>query len=154
MASRLSGVSFGRWSGKKNDKDIPNWKTIEEIIYLDGVFLSTTHLEVRGSASLIERERQSKREKLLQTRAWFIKSSSLLIRTSSLCMRSSEHVKRRMSRSSDGGRGMEVLNSAGNQLVKLNIKHPKNDYVRQSDFSAISISLLNLCPGTHKQSRS
>lgn len=37
-------------------------------------------------------------------------------------MRNSESVRRRMSRPSGGGRGMAVLNSAGNQLVKLNIK--------------------------------
>lgn len=54
-------------------------------------------------------------------------------------MRNRERVRRRMSRPNDGGRGMVVLNSAGNQLVKLNIKkNPKTDYVWQSDFSAIS----------------
>lgn len=53
-------------------------------------------------------------------------------------MRNSEPVRRRMSRPSDGGRGMVVLNSAGNQLVKLNVKKKKNDYVWLSDFSAIS----------------
>lgn len=37
-------------------------------------------------------------------------------------MHNSEGVRRRMSRPTGGGRGMAVLNSAGNQLVKLNIK--------------------------------
>lgn len=37
-------------------------------------------------------------------------------------MRNSKSVRRRMSRPSGGRRGMVVLNSAGNQLVKLNIK--------------------------------
>ena len=37
-------------------------------------------------------------------------------------MRNSESVRRRMSRPGGGGRGMAALNSAGNQLVKLNIK--------------------------------
>lgn len=41
-------------------------------------------------------------------------------------MRNSERVRRRMSRSSDGGRGMVVLNSAGNQLVKLKIIKKKS----------------------------
>lgn len=87
-----------------------------------GLYVSRHSTFRIGSASLIERERQGKREKLLQTRAWFIKSSSLFVRASSLCMRNSERVRRRMSRPSDGRRGMVVLNSAGNQLVKLNIK--------------------------------
>lgn len=104
---------------------------------LPGLYVSG-HFTFRiASASLIERERQGKREKLLQTRAWFIKSSSLFVRASSLCMRNSEPVRRRMSRPSDGRRGMVVLNSAGNQLVKLNVKK-KNDYVWLSDFSVIS----------------
>lgn len=90
--------------------------------YLLGLYVCR-HFTFRiGAASLIERERQGKREKLLQTRAWFIKSSSLFVRVSSLCMRNRERVRRRMSRPNDGGRGMVVLNSAGNQLVKLNIK--------------------------------
>lgn len=53
-------------------------------------------------------------------------------------MRSSENVRRRMSRPRGGGRGTVVLNSAGNQLVKLNKEKPRNDYVQQSNLSAIS----------------
>lgn len=37
-------------------------------------------------------------------------------------MHNSERLRRRMSRPGGGGRGMAELNSAGNQLVKLNIK--------------------------------
>lgn len=51
-----------------------------------------------------------------------MKSTPLFVRASSLCMRNSESVRRRMSRPGGGGREMAALNSAGNQLVKLNIK--------------------------------
>lgn len=51
-----------------------------------------------------------------------MKSILLFVRASSLCMRNGERVRRRMSRPRGGGRGMAALNSAGNQLVKLNIK--------------------------------
>lgn len=69
-----------------------------------------------------------------------MKSTSLFVRARSLCMCNSESVRRRMSRPGAGGRGMTELNSAGNQLVKLNMKKKKiwKDCVRQSDLSAIS----------------
>lgn len=51
-----------------------------------------------------------------------MKSTPLFVRASSLCMHNSESVRRRMSRPGGGGRAMAALNSAGNQLVKLNIK--------------------------------
>lgn len=51
-----------------------------------------------------------------------MKSTPPFVRESSLCMRNSESARRRMSRPGGGGKGMVVLNSAGNQLVKLNIK--------------------------------
>lgn len=79
-----------------------------------------------------------------------MKSSSLFVRASSLCMRNSERVRRQMSRPSDGGGGMVVLNSAGNQLVRLNRKKPMKDYAWQRDFSAIS-EQLNLCAHKHRQ---
>lgn len=49
-------------------------------------------------------------------------STPLFVRASSLCMHNSESVRRRMGRPGGGGRGMAALNSAGNQLVKLNFK--------------------------------
>lgn len=51
-----------------------------------------------------------------------MKSILLFVRVSSLCMRNGESARRRMSRPRGRGRGMAALNSAGNQLVKLNIK--------------------------------
>lgn len=77
-----------------------------------------------GSADLIEKEkgRWKEREKLLQTRTWFMKSIPLFVQASSLCMRNGGSVRRQMSRPHGRGREMAPLNSAGNQLVKLNIK--------------------------------
>lgn len=51
-----------------------------------------------------------------------MKSIPLFVQASSLCMRNGESVRRRMSCPCGGGRGMVALNSAGNQLVKLNIR--------------------------------
>lgn len=124
---RLEKGQWTLWSVIWQMKWEEKWQSLPKLKnytgkYLLGLYVSR-HFTFRiGSAYLIERERQGKREKLLQTRAWFIKSSSLFVRASSLCMRNSEHVRRRMSRPTDRRRGMVVLNSAGNQLVKLNIK--------------------------------
>lgn len=109
-----------------------------------GLYVSRHSTFRMGSATLIERERETgkEREKLLQTRAWFMKSIPLFVRAGSLCMHNSESVRRRMSRPGGGGRGMVPLNSSGNQLVKLNIK--------QSDLSAISDQSHNSHTGTHK----
>lgn len=51
-----------------------------------------------------------------------MKSIPLFVQASSLCMRNGGSARRQMSRPSGRGRGMVPLNSAGNQLVKLNIK--------------------------------
>lgn len=53
-----------------------------------------------------------------------MKSIPLFVQAGSLCMHDRERgrERRRMRRSGGGGRGMVALNSAGNQLVKLNIK--------------------------------
>jgi len=79
-----------------------------------------------------------------------MKSIPLFVQASSLCMRNGESVRRRMSRLGAGGRGMAALNSAGNQLVKLNIKKNRKDCVRQSDLSAISDQSHNSHTSTHK----
>lgn len=123
---RLERGQWTLWSVIWQVKWEEKWQSLPKLKNYTGNYLLGLHVSRHftfriGSASLIERERQGKREKLLQTRAWFIKSSSLFVRASSLCMRNSERVRRQMSRPSDGGRGMVVLNSAGNQLVKLNI---------------------------------
>lgn len=51
-----------------------------------------------------------------------MKSIPLFVQASSLCMRNEGSVRRQMSRPRGKGREMAPLNSAGNQLVKLNIK--------------------------------
>lgn len=120
------GVSFARCSEEGIRRSATNCLKSKNYVEnnLLGLYVSRHSPFRMGSTTLIERERETwkEREKLLQTRAWFMKSIPLFVRADSLCMHNSESVRRRMSCPGGGGRGMVPLNSAGNQLVKLNIK--------------------------------
>lgn len=84
-----------------------------------------------------------------------MKSTSLFVRARSLCMCNSESVRRRMSRPGAGGRGMTELNSAGNQLVKLNMKKKKSGRIVCGKAICLQLASGHIThtEGTHKHTQ-